>query len=170
MQPATANETDPRGCKAAGSYAPKRPGGQADTLCFAQGAGAIASKNAAWIRPCGPKPAATRRRPYVQRSMGPRRSNAMSAARPEAEIPACAMPGVDRVSSSSGDKAIPHGLPKRRYCELVVAADAGFFRTPWRCPIATDFTSASRELFEFCPMPRSTMHRNWSGRPRPSSK
>jgi len=39
MQPATANKTEPQGCKAAGSYAPKRPAGQADTLCFAQGAG-----------------------------------------------------------------------------------------------------------------------------------
>jgi hypothetical protein len=56
MQPATANKTGPRGCQAAGSYAPKRPAGQADTLCFAQGAEAITPKNAAWIRPCGPKP------------------------------------------------------------------------------------------------------------------
>ena len=32
-----------------------------------------------------------------------------------------------------------------------------------RCPVATEVTSASRELLECCPMPRPTMHRNWAG-------
>ena len=34
----------------------KRPAGQADTFCFAQGAGATAPKNAAWITRAAPSP------------------------------------------------------------------------------------------------------------------
>jgi len=47
MQPATANETGPRGCKAAGSYAPKTDVQAKPTHGISRRAGAIAAENVA---------------------------------------------------------------------------------------------------------------------------